>query len=401
MTATAPTPPLHIHLSGTPQEIGRQHGTLLATQIRRQIVVYEAMFQRTSKLDWPAVRTVAETYQATLQRLTPDLYAEMEGIANGAGLDLRDIVALNCRSEIALGLFSDGCSSLGWDCNRYDKGVILAQNWDWTARVKENCVIMTIEQVGKPKIWMGNEAGLVGKIGFNSASVGVCMNAIRAKPTDSSKLPFHVAVRLCLNATSAAAAIAQLQALGGIASTQHILIADPTGPVSMELSPLGNVYIRPKGNTGKDNTGNDNTTKDDTGKDDTGKEDDDEDDFGIVCHTNHLISNRFVTEYPWLTGSPVRLARMRMLSAKLAHDVLKAGPKHEVTGDMLRREVFSDTFNAPQAICCQEDPARPVETRSSTLFCFIMRLRPGRKPEAEVVWGRPGSGEEGPVINLG
>ncbi|EXJ90306.1 isopenicillin-N N-acyltransferase [Capronia coronata CBS 617.96] len=379
MIAKVTTPPLRIELSGTPREIGLQHGTLLAQQIRGQIRVYDTMFRRTSNLDWDAVRAVSREYQTTLQRLTPDLYVEMEGIAEGAGLDVLDIVALNCRSEIALGLFSDGCSSLGWkmgvttepgEGDDEDTGkVVLAQNWDWTARVKENCVIMSIEQPGKPKIFICNEAGLVGKIGFNSSSVGVCMNAIRAKPTDSSKIPVHVALRVCLNSNTASEAIAQLDELGSIASTQHILLADAEGPISMELSPRGDVHIRPK-----------------------------DGDNGIVCHTNHLLENRYVKEYPWLAGSPIRLGRMRKLSAGVARTTPSGT---DVTGDVLRNEIFSDTFNAPQAICCQEDPARPIETRSSTLFCIAMKFGHGLKPTAEVVWGRPGSGEEGPVITLG
>lgn len=62
--------------------------------------------------------------------------------------------------------------------------------------------------------------------------------------------------------------------------------------------------------------------------------------------------------------------------------------------------MFSDTFNKPQAICCQEDPSRPIETRSSTLFNIVMKFEVGKEPCAEVVWGRPGSGEEGPVLKM-
>lgn len=72
----------------------------------------------------------------------------------------------------------------------------------------------------------------------------------------------------------------------------------------------------------------------------------------------------------------------------------------KVTAESLREKVFSDMFNAPQAICCQEDPIRPIETRSSTLFNIVMRFKEGEKPSAEVVWGRPGSGEEGPVLKM-
>jgi isopenicillin-N N-acyltransferase-like protein len=113
------------------------------------------MFQRTSNLDWPAVRNISVAYQNTIRSLTPDIYDEMEGIAEGANLSILDIVALNARSEIALGLFSDGCTSLGWKLKGNDHGdVILAQNWDWTPRVQENLAMMSIDQPGHPKIYM-------------------------------------------------------------------------------------------------------------------------------------------------------------------------------------------------------------------------------------------------------
>ena len=127
----------------------------MSKEIRAQIGVYDAMFQLTSKLNWDAVKEVSKGYASTIERLTPDIYAEMEGIAEGAELGILDVVALNSRSEIALGLFSDGCSSLGW---KREGEVLLAQNWDWTARVKQNCVFMSIAQEGKPTIWMVTEA---------------------------------------------------------------------------------------------------------------------------------------------------------------------------------------------------------------------------------------------------
>ncbi|KAK5942494.1 hypothetical protein PMZ80_005059 [Knufia obscura] len=356
------TPPERIDLSGSPHEIGVQHGRQLAAKIRSQIVVYDAMFQTNTKMDWDAVRKVSQDYAKTIQRLTPEIYTEMEGIAEGANLDILDVVALNSRSEIALGMFSDGCSSTGWD--RKDLGVLLAQNWDWTARVKNNCVMMSIDQPNKPKIWMVTEAGIVGKIGFNSASVATCMNAIRAKPVDSSKIPVHIALRVCLESTSKKEAIDRIKSLGGIASAQHILLADTEGPVSLELTPKGDTHILP-------------------------------DEDGIVCHTNHLIENRDVHEPPWLSGSPIRLDRIRKLMKQVATT------EKYVDGDILRRRVFSDTYNAPQAICCQEDPSRPIASRSSTLFCIVMKLGACNDlPQAEVVWGQPGSGREGDVLHM-
>jgi isopenicillin-N N-acyltransferase-like protein len=51
----------------------------------------------------------------------------MRGIADGAGKQLLDIVALNVRTEINFGLFSDGCTSLAWHTEEH---AWLAQNWD-------------------------------------------------------------------------------------------------------------------------------------------------------------------------------------------------------------------------------------------------------------------------------
>jgi isopenicillin-N N-acyltransferase-like protein len=117
------------------------------------------MFLQTSKLSWPAVRQIAQQYSDTILALTPDIHTEIVGIAEGSGLDVLDIVALNCRSEIALGSFTDGCTSVG--VKTENEGVFLAQNWDWTARVKRNLAFMSIAREGKPRIWMVTEVSLI------------------------------------------------------------------------------------------------------------------------------------------------------------------------------------------------------------------------------------------------
>lgn len=113
------------------------------------------MFEYTSKLSWQEVREVAKEFVPTLQELTPHILAEMQGIAEGAEVDLLDIVTLNCRSEIALGKFSDGCTTLCW--KKSENARVLSQNWDWIAAVKNNLAMVSIEQLGKPTIYMITE----------------------------------------------------------------------------------------------------------------------------------------------------------------------------------------------------------------------------------------------------
>ncbi|PYI10259.1 AAT-domain-containing protein [Aspergillus sclerotiicarbonarius CBS 121057] len=356
--------PPKLVLSGTPREIGFSHGELLRPQINSQISIYGEMFRVNCNLSWDAVRLEAEQFRATIQRATPHLHEEMQGIADGAGVELLDIAALNCRSEIAFGKFTDGCTSLSW--KRSEQSRILAQNWDFTPLVQKNLAFMEIEQVGKPTIYMVAEAGIVGKIGFNSACVGTCLNAIRAHPCISSKLPIHVALRLCLESISVDDAVRTLESLGGVGSSQHILIADSTSSLGLELSPLGDVHLQP-------------------------------DEYDMVTHTNHFLENQYVYEPPWLSGSPVRLARARQLSREL----IDSGVLEEdsIIPQVFRERVFSDLYNAPQSVCWQEDMTRQPIARTCTLFNIVMRLEPTNLG-AEVVVGRPGSGEETAVVKM-
>jgi isopenicillin-N N-acyltransferase-like protein len=181
----------------------------------------------------------------------------------------------------------------------------------------------------------------------------------------SSKLPIHVALRLCLESTSVAEAVETLERLGGVASAQHILVADSTTALGLELSPVGNKFIP-------------------------------EDASGLIGHTNHFIENRYVEEPPWLSGSPIRLKRLGDLTTELISSGVKGDAIYPA---LLREQIFSDTYNAPQAIACQEDESRDTATRSSSLFNIIMSLDP-HNLGAEVVWGRPGSGKEGPVLRM-
>ncbi|PCH35654.1 acyl-CoA:6-aminopenicillanic-acid-acyltransferase [Wolfiporia cocos MD-104 SS10] len=357
--------PPKVDLRGTPYEIGFSHGQILAKQIGRQLQIYQNLFQETCKLDWPQVLETAEQFRSAAATLVPDLLEEMQGIADGVGredVSLVDIIALNARSEIALGKWDDGCTAIAWKVGTTGKQII-AQNWDWRTTVGENLAMVSIEREGKPKIWMVTEPGIVGKIGFNSASVGVCLNAIRARPISTSLLPIHLLLRIALECHTVSDAIATIESLGGAASSQHILIADAWGGRGLELSPCGGVYLP-------------------------------EDEDGIIVHTNHFLANKLVDEPPWLSGSPVRLERARKLCKEIIREEGRDRLGQTVDAPLLRRRIFSDTVNSPQAICCSPDISRGGLARIETLFNIIMVLGEGKEPYAEVVFGRPGAGGE-------
>lgn len=78
----------------------------------------------------------------------------LKGVADGSGQSLVDIVALNVRTEIAFGKFSDGCTSLAWHSKN---NAFLGQNWDVSSRsVSIRLIKLITSSSGKKsrkKIW--------------------------------------------------------------------------------------------------------------------------------------------------------------------------------------------------------------------------------------------------------
>jgi len=268
----------------------------------------------------------------------------MEGLAAGAGVTLLDIIALNVRTEINFGLFSDGCTSLSWVTRTRS---FLAQNWDWMDAQKENLIFLTIAQEGKPRIKMITEAGLIGKIGLNDAGVGVLLNAIRAKGVDSTRLPCHLGLRMVLESHSKDEAVQKLENYG-IASSCHMLVADgETGGVGLEFS----------FDDGKQIVQN---VK------------------GQVFHSNHYLDPILEKkDTNWMADSGFRVKRIE----ELCHGI--STPEMEPV-----RALFRDEKNFPASICRS---SQKPQTASSTLFNIVMELK---SKTAKVVLGRPVAPEE-------
>ena len=289
---------------------------------------------------------MARGFLPWLEASFPDYVEEMKGIANGAGLDLESIVALNARTEIAYGMLSDGCTALSW---KTSDSSFLAQNWDWNFEQTPNIVCISIEQPGKPNIHMMTEGGIIGKIGLNSAGVGVTLNAIQAPGVAYNKLPCHLALRTVLNSTSRETAANALRQ-SGVASACHITISDAsTGGIGFECTALDIVEIPM-------------------------------DQDGTCTHSNHLVKKHKVEGQLFLNDSPFRLDRIQELMKEVSK------PSVQNLSEMLK-----DEKNYPTAIC----RAVGEKSTSATLFSIVMDLT---ERYAKVKMGRPT--EDGEVFEL-
>ncbi|KAH8899035.1 AAT-domain-containing protein [Thozetella sp. PMI_491] len=342
---------LDIHCTGTPYEIGYAQGSLGKEKVLGSIGFYKALFQKTCSLDWAAVTEEASKYVKPLEIMYPQYLEEMKGLAAGAGFDYHDILAVNVRTEINFGLFTekkkddipvDGCTSLSWKAGNGTS--FLSQNWDWYPEQAANLMVVRVSQPGTgiPDFAMVTEAGLLGKIGFNAAGVGCCLNAIKARGVDASKLPTHLALRVILESTSMQAAVEKIQSVG-VAGSGHILVADSTGSTGLECTSRGIKLLTP-------------------------------DSSGRIVHSNHmLLEHAGIDAPPWLPDSFGRIKRMRRLVAEVKTE--------SPTFDEIF-ELYKDQEGYPAAINRQAQG----DITSSTLFNIIADLT---QKKGTVRFGRP------------
>jgi len=94
----------YVHLQGTPDQIGYQHGYLLASQIEDAYQVFKLEDEHNTKRDWAFYRDAAKTI--LWPHIDPEYQEELSAIAEGVQtkgfkLDVWDIVALNATMELS------------------------------------------------------------------------------------------------------------------------------------------------------------------------------------------------------------------------------------------------------------------------------------------------------------
>ena len=341
---------MHKHLfptivaSGTPYEIGFAHGKGAKKEIDVSINTYKAMFWDYSQIKWEDACRYAGTFVDTINEYDADYMEEIRGIAEGSGYDIAEILALNVRSEIVLqggqvsAANSDGCTSFVLTpCMTENGSTIVGQNWDWKMTEKAGCIIMHIRQQKKPNITMVTEAGIIGKIGFNSAGIGVALNALSSDEKVGGKvLPLHIALRGILDSVTLSDAIGATTKMN-LSCCAHYMLGSAKGEgVSLEVGPgtFDAFYAEE----------------------------------GWLAHTNHFITPRLMhvkdTSRVILPDSFLRLGRIRTMIRSL---------NRKATFSDLNA-MLADHTSYPDSICRHEDELEPAGKRLGTIFSIIMDL---------------------------
>jgi isopenicillin-N N-acyltransferase-like protein len=230
--------------SGDPRERGRQHGELARERIRHGVERYMQRFRHFSDLDRQGAREEARRYIRPIEEYDAEILEEIRGVAKGAELPFEDVLAINCRSEL---MFASArimeCSSFALQPTvTADGHTYVGQNWDWAPDISETIILLLIQQENKPDVLLLDEAGIVGRMGLNSAGIGLCTNTLISDIRQEG-VPYNALLRGVLNQRKLDDAIGTLLRPKRAISANYV-IGDGAGQtINIEIAPQQFDYL--------------------------------------------------------------------------------------------------------------------------------------------------------------
>jgi isopenicillin-N N-acyltransferase like protein len=339
----------HVRVSGGARERGRQYGEQVASRVRRSVEAYAVVFEHYAGWDWARVRAEAALYSDHITAFGEVYDEEIRGIAEGAGLDYQDVLAINVRTEVMYAAKARNAAMAlprTLECTAFAavpdddvRPVLIGQNWDWKTHAFDTTVVLESDPDDGPRFVTAVEAGLLAKTGFNAAGIGVVTNAlVTDRDLGVPGVPYHVLLRAILDARTPAQALATLQR-GTRSSSAHYLVA------SRDHLALG-VEATPGGFADLHVTHPDRR--------------------GVVLHTNHFTHPRVdrVDVSAWLM--PDSLCRLQRADRWLDRFDPHAASTYEA--------LLSDHAGHPTGVCCHPDPAAIAPEQDSTVLSVVMDL---------------------------
>jgi isopenicillin-N N-acyltransferase like protein len=371
-----------IRVAGTPFERGCQYGAQARAQVHLSVQAYRRVFAHHAGWDWPAVRRAAAAFEAPVAAFRPAYLDEMRGIAEGAGLDLADVLAINTRTEVmyaakarqaplaarAADRQAPLARQVPGECSAFavvpaprapgkPGSALLGQNWDWLLHSARTLVVLEVRQDDGPDFVTVVEAGLLAKAGLNAAGLGLVTNAlVTDADVGTPGLPYHVLLRAILDCATVTEAFNVLQA-GMRSSSANYLIAHASGAaLNVEAAPGDFTRLYPQFP-----------------------------DQGLLLHTNHFLSPRL---------HPVDVSLWAMPSSAVRLQRLRAGATGSATLDDFRL-LLADHADYPYSICSHPDPGDHPLEQGATIASVLMDLNARR------VWLAAGNPCQAPYAELG
>ena len=338
-----------IKTNGDSYNLGYQHGRQAKESIKNNFQFYLNKWQYFSSVGRDKVINDVKQFIPYIKTANPELLEELEGIAVGAQMQFEEILALNTRFELNFiyasknqkNIPTDGCTSFALTPEvTKDSQTYIGQNIDINPGLE--LIVLKISQENNPDIIINTEAGMIGKMGFNSEGIGVCLNYLRCE-NDIFKLkpglPIVMKIRNILNSDNFGDCMKAIMSSEGTIS-MNILLAHREGEaINVECTPQDQFFLYPN--------------------------------CGILTHSNHFLSPSLRvrdTGKGLLPDTVIRSERaFRLLRNRI-------GNLHFDT----ITDVMKDHFAYPGSICRHKDKRLAQHEQWETLSSLIINLNEGK-----------------------
>jgi hypothetical protein len=226
--------------SGTPFEVGYQHGAALGGQLRAFLDdgLGRISYLSPAPVSAPALRPALAAYGDVIAAATPALSEEIDGLASGAGISREQAVLLQVRREI-----------IGFrrvrphgDCTTYASlsagpggGPVLAQTVDLSGNLDDQLAVLSIGLSGSPRRSLVlSLGGLLGYLGMNSDGLAIGLNLVLGGEWHPG-VPPYLAIRHLLDRASCVADALEILPGLPLASSRSLTLCDPASVACVEI----------------------------------------------------------------------------------------------------------------------------------------------------------------------
>jgi isopenicillin-N N-acyltransferase-like protein len=231
------------------------------------------------------------------------------------------------------------CTSFGLQPQATANGhTYVGQNWDWAPNVKETLILLVIKQEPRPTVVLLDEAGMIGRMGLNSAGIGMATNTLISEQRQLG-VPYNMILRGILNQETMADAVAAVVRPARAISANY-LIGHADGQVlDLEASPVHVDRLAPQD--------------------------------GILTHGNHFNGAR-------LSGRDLSLERFPDSAYRDCRLRDGMSPYAPAITEEHMQEALRDAFGSPNAICRHPDTSAEPLDQLETVASLIVDVTEGR-----------------------
>jgi isopenicillin-N N-acyltransferase-like protein len=328
---------IKIEASGTPRELGRQHGE----QCRDWLRGFLDYLGSTLRLSRTSLQERALRFLPLFEEHCPHLVEEVRGLAEGAGVSFIEALVVQIRGELGQ-VAQESCTTFVIDGRAAANGqTLIGQNSDMDPEMEALGYVLSLKPLDRPALMMWTFGGQIGYHGMNAAGVAHFANALGGGPAWKLGLPHYPVKRMMLE-QRAVAQVLDLLRRAPVCSSGNYVLCDGAGRIAdVELTPEGFEVLEDDG-------------------------------AGFLTHTNHFLCGSHACTANYTVSVPDSFPRHERMHQ------LVAGKVGRLTVDDLK-QFLADHSGQPTSICRHphDGPDHPsVSARGRTAASII--AEPGR-----------------------